>query len=199
MFTHRSFQSSFVAVVRGAVAFTLFAACSFSALRPAWSQPNLSPAAKDTVVAKIGDQPITRGEVDVLIRQALKGRALGADALAVLQAQALSQAIDRRLIEAYLQREGQVLSEKEVDNEMDGLKADVKSKNRTWEQFLANTGMEEPELRREVAWGRNWNRYLSRKIRDEQRRRGRHHERRPNPFDDRLAREKHPKRLADRS
>ena len=169
MFSHRFFprQLAFT-TFRSGLAFALFAGCQLSALRPVWSQPSLSPAAKETVVAKIGDQSVTRGEVDVLIRAALKGRAFGAEALSVLQAQALSQAIDRRLIEDYLKREGQLLSEKEVDNAIEEKKAEVKTKNRTWEQYLANTGMDEAELRREVAWARNWGRYLSRKIRDEQ-------------------------------
>src|SRR5437899_1442537 len=118
MFVHCILPRCIVSVLRGVLALGLLAACHLNLPRPATAQANFIPTGKETIVANVGDQAITRGEVDVLLRSALKGRSVGADALPVVQAQALSQAIDRRLIEGYLKREGQLVSEAEIDKEL---------------------------------------------------------------------------------
>ncbi|HZZ70757.1 MAG TPA: peptidylprolyl isomerase [Pirellulales bacterium] len=126
------------------------------------------PPAENTVVAKIDDQPIYRQDVEHVIHAALKGRSVAAEAIPAMQAQALAQLIDRTLIEKFLAREKQTLSEKEVDNTIDSMKQEIKAKGQDWDHYLATTGMNEAYLRRAVAWERNFDRYLSRIVNLEQ-------------------------------
>lgn len=125
--------------------------------RCAAGQPAANP-----VAAKVNEQPIHRDEVERLVRQALRGRTVAGEALTILQARMLAQAIDRRLIQAYLSHEKLMPEKSVVDDLIKSMKDETAAKKIGWEQYLAQTGMSEEALRHEVAWKEGWGRYTAR-------------------------------------
>ncbi len=60
--------------------------------------------AKTEVVATVGSEPICAGELDRWMRTAVRGRKVGPESMAWIQAQTLEEIVDRRLALAYGRR-----------------------------------------------------------------------------------------------
>lgn len=105
------------------------------------------------VVATVGAVPILRAELDAVLQRAGNG---GPDASTLnrpvqLQAAALEQLIDQRLLRAEIDREGIVVGAAEIDAALGKLRAQMTARGVEWSAFLAKTGRDEEFLREQIA------------------------------------------------
>ncbi len=105
------------------------------------------------VVATVGTVPILRAELDAVLQRV--GSA-GPDASAVnrpvqVQAAALEQLIDQRLLRAEIDREGIAVGAAEIDAALGRLRAQMTARGVEWTAFLAKTGRDEEFLREQIA------------------------------------------------
>jgi parvulin-like peptidyl-prolyl isomerase len=105
------------------------------------------------VVATVGTVPILRAELDAVLQRAGSG---GPDASALnrpveLQAAALEQLIDQRLLRAEIEREGVTVGAAEIDAALGKLRAQMTARGVEWSAFLAKTGRDEEFLREQIA------------------------------------------------
>src|SRR5262249_5884125 len=110
---------------------------------------------KAAIVAKVNGEPI----FDLEVARALSSFAAGSTGErgpAALRAAVLSQLIDRRLVQAALQREHLVATPEEIDLELTRLKTELNRSKQTLTEFLAKAGQTEPVLRTELAWQLAW-------------------------------------------
>ena len=124
----------------------------------------LADAAPDaqTVVARVGREAIFAREVTRLVDRAAPGGKVAPDALPTLQAQALAELVNRRLVLAYARRNNESPSDEEVSKEMASLLAKLERQGKSFSDFLLSQSTTEPELRRQIVWNLVWPRYLSR-------------------------------------
>src|SRR5512137_70179 len=95
-------------------ALILLAACDVGGLRA----DDRAPSGADAIAATVGREPIYESEVARLVRAAVRDQKTSPAALAVLQAQALAEIIDRRLVLAYAARTGACPGPAEIDAAM---------------------------------------------------------------------------------
>ena len=125
-----------------------------------------SPAEQQVVVATVGGEPIHQSEVDRLMDKVSRGQKINPAALPVLQAQVLSEIVDRRLVLAYARRKKSVAGPAEVDAALAELKSKLKSQGRSLEGFLNEQSASQADLRRQVTWNLTWEKYLARYVTD---------------------------------
>lgn len=121
-----------------------------NAARAAEPPADTGPSA---VVATVGAVPILRAELDAVLQRAGNG---GPDASTPnrsvqLQALALEQLIDQRLLRAEIEREGIVVGAAEIDAALGKLRAQVTARGVEWSEFLAKSGRSEAFLREQLA------------------------------------------------
>src|SRR6516225_928672 len=120
---------------------------------PATSSPSPATATdhskteppKAAIVAKVNGEPI----FDLEVARALKSFSAGSTGErgpAALQAAALSQLIDKRLVQAALQQEHLGATSEEIDLELTRLKSELNRSKQTLTEFLAKAGQTEPVL-----------------------------------------------------
>jgi len=139
----------------------LVVAVLFSVMVPAVVSAQTTGA---TAAAIVNNKAITRDDVDRLVRAALHGRTVAGEALTMLQARMLAQAVDRQLIIDHLTRLSQFMDAAAVDEIVKTMKLETSVKGISWEQYLAQTGMGEDALRAEIAWKGSWENYTKREI-----------------------------------
>lgn len=105
------------------------------------------------VVATVGAEPILRAELDAVLQRA--GHATP-DASAVerrvhIQAMALEQLIDQRLLRAEVERDGITIGDAEIDAALAKLRGQMKARGVEWSAFLEKTGRGEDFLREQIA------------------------------------------------
>ncbi|MGB8854589.1 MAG: peptidylprolyl isomerase [Pirellulales bacterium] len=105
------------------------------------------------VVATVGSVPILRAELDAVLQRV---GSVGPDASAVnrpvqVQAAAIEQLIDQRLLRAEIDREGIVVGAAEIDAALGRLRAQMTARGVEWMAFLAKTGRDEEFLREQIA------------------------------------------------
>jgi len=114
--------------------------------------------------ARVNGAPILVVEVQRSVATALAGRAIPAEARAHLEAEALSQLIDRQLVEQAI--DGEQGTSGEVDAAMAKLKAQLAASNRTMADFLRERNLDEAALRDQMAWQSRWERYVRDRMTD---------------------------------
>jgi parvulin-like peptidyl-prolyl isomerase len=126
---------------------------------------NLAFAAeRDTIAAKVGKETISVGEVNREMKTALGDRKLAADEREVLQAQTLGLLANRQLVIQYLRKMKLGAAEKDIDQELERLSAQLQRQQKTLDDFLKSEGITKTELRRDIAWRTGWSKYLETKI-----------------------------------
>jgi parvulin-like peptidyl-prolyl isomerase len=114
------------------------------------------------VVATVGGEPIDAGEVRRLVKTAVRDQKVSPAALPVLQAQALAEVIDRRLVLAYARRNEDYPAAEHLDAAAAALTAKLVAEGRTLDEYLREQSLSEADLRRQLAWGLVWDKYLAR-------------------------------------
>ena len=123
-------------------------------------------AEPEVVVATVDGQPIYFSEVQRLLGKVSRGQEVNPAALPVLQAQVLSEIVDRRLVLAYARRTKSGPTAAEVDAALVELKSKLKSQGSTLERFLQEQSIPEADLQRQVTWNLAWEKYLARYVTD---------------------------------
>jgi parvulin-like peptidyl-prolyl isomerase len=123
-----------------------------------------SAAADDVVVATVGGDPITAGQVDRLLDKLTAGGPVDAAVLPVLKAQVLAEIIDRRLVLTYARRTGTAAAPAQVDAAFEALVEQLKAEKRTLADELAKRDITEADLRRQITWNLAWPKYLARHV-----------------------------------
>jgi parvulin-like peptidyl-prolyl isomerase len=84
-----------------------------------------------------------------------------------IDAEALAQLIDRRLVLHYLARHDATVSRHHVDAAVTELKAQAKQQKISWKTYLKQRGVTEAAVRSEINWRLSWQRYLAQRITDD--------------------------------
>ena len=119
------------------------------------------PVGQDAVVASVDDEPIYASRVDRSLEKILAGRRVHPAVLPLLQAQALSEIVDRRLVVAYARRTTSGATESEIEAALAQMKSRLASQGRS----PGDSPQQQPaeaELRRQVVWNLTWSKYLAR-------------------------------------
>lgn len=119
------------------------------------------------VAATVNGEPITVGEVGRLLATSLGKRKLAVEALPRLQAEALEQVIDQRLVAQYLRQHGQGISDEELDNAVKQFRQSLELQKRSFDEYLKRERLTEQQLRQQLYWTLSWRRYTARHITDE--------------------------------
>ena len=119
------------------------------------------------IVARVNGEPIYASEVRYELNQALKGKQLNPQMLAVAQAKMREQLVDRQLVMTYLARTQQAASEQDVEFALEQLVKKLKAREQPLAEHLKSLGIAEDELRRELAWKLSWQKCLEKYLTDE--------------------------------
>jgi parvulin-like peptidyl-prolyl isomerase len=131
------------------------------------SQSRAQPAPPQALAATVNGEAVTAAEVEREFRQAYGERKMPDAERLVLQKAAREQVIDRRLVLAWLIRQGQAASGQDVDFAASQFEKDLQSQNLTLDDHLNQVGMTRDDFRRAIAWKLSWQRYLERQLTDE--------------------------------
>jgi parvulin-like peptidyl-prolyl isomerase len=128
------------------------------------SAPDPQAARSGVVAATVGEEPIDASEVARLLKAATRERKVSPAALPVLQAQALAEIVDRRLVLAYARRTREYPKAEEIGAAAAALKSRLATEGRTLDDYLHERSLDETDLRRELAWGLVWDKYLAKYV-----------------------------------
>ena len=122
-----------------------------------------APATTPTdVVATVGDTPIFRSELDEIVRRGMAAGVVpgssprdaspagGADRVQWLEAAAMEQIIDARLLRAEIEREQITVGRLDVDTRLDLLKKQMAARGLEWSRFLVMSGRDEDTIREQI-------------------------------------------------
>src|SRR4029077_6592003 len=110
--------------------------------------------------ATVDGVPVLVREVERELERALGKRKLDPQGAKFLKAQSLEQLIGRQLVLKYLATKKAGATRADVELQLEKIKKELKQKNQTLADFLARSGLDEPEFRRSVAWQLSWQKYL---------------------------------------
>jgi parvulin-like peptidyl-prolyl isomerase len=104
-------------------------------------------------VATVGDMPILRGDVDQVVRRALRTAAAGnaAETPRHLEAAALEQLIDERLLRTEIVRARIPITDAEIDDGVARLRQQATARGQDWNGFLERAGLDEAVVREQVS------------------------------------------------
>ncbi len=157
-------------LARGNLSVLLCCAIAFQTVVVAQSPPSTAdagPVATTEIAATVNGESLTTAEVSQLFQESFRGRKIADDALPALQAQALLQAIDQRLVAQYLRRSKQGVSDQEVNVQLDQFKQLLEIQKQPLADFLERQQLTEDALRRKIYWQMSWRRYIARHVTDE--------------------------------
>lgn len=141
---------------------SLFAATCCGLGAAAAQQP-----AADAIAAVVDGEPIYVRQVDRLIDAAAGGRTIEPQAEAILQAQALEQTIQRRLVRNWLNQQNIVASDDEIADAQAELQLKLKVRGITLQLLLTERGLSIEDLRDQLGWEVAWNKYTAQQATDE--------------------------------
>lgn len=118
------------------------------------------------IAAKVGDEAVYVAEVDDLLARTRAARGGATDAPPELRAEALEQAIHRRLVAQLLAKQGYTVSKDDTDGLIDDLKRRLEAQNLSLDDFLQRHSFSPAILRRQLSWELMWGRYLENELTD---------------------------------
>ncbi|MFM7107926.1 MAG: peptidylprolyl isomerase [Planctomycetaceae bacterium] len=114
------------------------------------------PAPTDVVVT-VGTTPIFRSELDAVMRRAPGGAepsapeaATGPSRRQLLEAVAIEQLVDQRLLRGEIERERITVARTEIEGRLDQLKKQVAARGGEWPRFLEQMGRDENAIREQI-------------------------------------------------
>ena len=105
-------------------------------------QADETPPAGATVVARIGESPIFRAQLDTVLRQLGFDRASGPEQKRLMQAEAVEQTVNEQLLRLEIERARISVSENEITAIVDRLRSQLASRKSTLEAFLSDSGLD---------------------------------------------------------
>jgi parvulin-like peptidyl-prolyl isomerase len=119
---------------------------------------------QNIVAAYLNGEPVHAPEVEAEFRAAYGERKFSdADRRRLMRA-ALDQVIDRRLVLAYLTKNGQAASKADVDLELAKFEKELKAQSLSLAQHCERVGLTPDEVRRSLAWKLSWKRYCEQNL-----------------------------------
>jgi parvulin-like peptidyl-prolyl isomerase len=150
--------------------------CGFLALLTTWllvaegllaAEPAPSATGLSTVVAAtVGKESVFASEVAQLLEDSGADKRATPVALPRLQAEALEQVVNRRLVAQLLARQGYEPAADQVDELLAELKQRLATQQLTFAEFLKRHDLTEALVRRQLSWDWAWNRYLEQQLTD---------------------------------
>jgi peptidyl-prolyl cis-trans isomerase SurA len=119
------------------------------------------------VVARVNGESIAAGEVRRVVDALWKDRTVDESRRRVLEAEALEQLIDRRLVLGYLSRRGLGLNRQEVRLAVQRFERRLDQQGVELADYLKKGGIQLKDLDRRFAWQLGWQRYLDRYLTDD--------------------------------
>jgi len=119
------------------------------------------------VAAKVDDDAIYAAEVEQLLAETPSGRQATPELLPKLQAEALEQLINRRLVAKVIAKQGCEPTGDQVDELLADLKRRLTTQKLTFEEFLDKRSLTLAMVRRQLAWDAAWNIYSEQELNDE--------------------------------
>src|SRR5262245_61280987 len=116
-------------------------------------------AAVRAVAARLNGEPVYQTETDAEFRLAYGERKFEGEEKPRQMRAALDQVIDRRLVMAYLAKNGQAASKAEVELELAKFEKELKAQNLTMAQHCERIGLTLDDVRRSLTWKVSWKRY----------------------------------------
>jgi len=135
----------------------VYCACAFQGR-------SVRAADRSEIAANVGPDTISVAEVEREMRIALGERKLSDPEREVLQAQTLGLLVNRQLVLQYLARTKQGASEQDIQQQLERISAQLKRRDRTLNDQLAELGLTPAEFRRALAWETGWPKYLQSKL-----------------------------------
>ena len=124
-------------------------------------------AAADVVAATVGDDSIDASDVSRLLATVIRDKEVSRQALPTLQAQALEEIVQRRLVLAYARRTGAAATPAEVDAAKKEFVAKLESQGKRLADHLKSQNASEADLKRQLSWNIVWGKFLARYVTEE--------------------------------
>lgn len=161
--------TSRAAARRVALAAALLAGLGAAAAIAQAPAPPAAPLPEDdaVVAARVDGADLTVGEVRRLWKLSAGGRPPSGQEAALLAAQALDEAIARRLLSAYFAELGLRPSDDDVAQARAKLVTQLAARNLPLEKFLEQQGLVTADLDAQLAWESVWNGWLKTRLTDE--------------------------------
>jgi len=134
---------------------------------PLWAAAPAAAEPKSAVVATVGEERIFAVEIDELLADTPSARDATGQQRQMLEAEALEQLINRRLVYAALAKQGFAPTDDQVDDLVADLKERLTTQQLSFEDFLQKHALTEPLVRRRLAWDAAWTLYLEQTLTDE--------------------------------
>lgn len=116
-------------------------------------------AHSDDIAARVDNEAIPIVQVQSEFRAAYGDRQFSGAERQKLMRAALDQVIDRRLVMAYLTKNGQAASKEDVSLALAQFDKELKAQNLTLAQHCEKVGLTVDDVRRSLAWKLSWKRY----------------------------------------
>jgi len=116
-------------------------------------------AHSDDIAARVDNEAIPIVQVQSEFRAAYGDRQFSSAERQKLMRAALDQVIDRRLVMAYLAKNGQAASKEDVSLALAQFDKELKAQNLTLAQHCEKVGLTVDDVRRSLAWKLSWKRY----------------------------------------
>lgn len=145
----------------------LFAAVTAQEAKPPPAPAPARPPLDMRTAATVDGEPISVAEVNREVERVLPVDKPDPAVLGLLQAQALAQLIDRRLILRNLSQTKVAADPKEVDVMVQRLVKQLEPRKISLADHLKTLGVDEAGLRHQIAWQISWGRYLERYLSEE--------------------------------
>jgi peptidyl-prolyl cis-trans isomerase C len=111
--------------------------------------PPSEPGA-ESVVARVGDTPIFRAELDAALRRLGHARLRSPEQRLRLEAEPLEQLVDERLLRREIEREQIAVNEDDVTEVVNRMRGQLAERKIPFDAFLAQSGRDEPSLRSQI-------------------------------------------------
>ena len=130
------------------------------------STPSVTEASPDEVAATVNGEPIKLGAVSDAVKGILQDRPANPDTLPLLQAEVLSQLIDRALVVQIAKKTGKKLSEEQIDQAVEHVKKQAEEKQIDFAKSLASRGLTDQEFREQLTEEMQFANHLQKAITD---------------------------------
>jgi len=134
----------------------------------------VSPAADTSgaadVIATVGSAVILRGDLDRVVQRTLvgmQGDLITAEGRRQLEAAALEQLVDQRLLRNEIARQQIPISSAELEAAVRRLREQLVERGVAWEQFLERSGLDEEAIRDQAALEIGLDKFLRPRLRDD--------------------------------
>ena len=128
--------------------------------------PAATETSPDVVAATVNGEPIKLGAVSEAVKGVLQGRSANPDTMPMLQAEVLSQLIDRALIVQLAKKSGKKLSDDQVNQAIEQVKKQAEEKKIDFAKSLANRGLTEETFREQLTEEMQFASFLQKAVTD---------------------------------